>query len=110
MKVQIGVTDYDMTLVSNETIALEFEQAEDDVSIVGGFVYPLFNQIKINKTLPTQGRIQTFLHEATHAMLDEIGQEELYHDEAFVNAMSKQIYGLFKNNNFEKIYKFLGDK
>lgn len=111
MKVKIGTTDYDLMVVKPEKMVQDYEAFGDDESDPNmcGFMCPAFNIVRIRDDIPTNSRMHTFIHECTHAMLYEIGND-LYHNEGFVEAMSKQIYGLFYNNNFEKIYKFLGDK
>ena len=68
------------------------------------------NVISINKKYPVQTRKQTFWHEVVHAMLDEIGEEELCEDEGFVDAFAKQLYGLIHRNKIDKIYDYLGGK
>lgn len=65
-------------------------------------------EILVNNKFPKPVNEQTFLHEAVHLMLDEIGQEELCEDESFVEAFSKQIHFFLKNNNLNKIYEFIG--
>ena len=109
MKVKIGVTNYDLNVLTADKIVEAF--GEDDVEgTLCGFLDPPYNMIRVNNEIPTQAMIQTFFHECTHAMLWEIGQEELYDDEGFVEAMSKQIFGLIQNNKLNKIYAFLGEK
>lgn len=113
MKVKIGVTEYDLKLISDQEITAIFSEAnEEDVenSFVGGLVSLAQNTIRINKDFPLQTRVQSFFHECVHAMLDEIGESELFQDEDFVDAFSKQIYGLFTANKLDKILLLLEDK
>ena len=112
MNVRIGVTDYSIAMLGNESMNEGYEEIGElkESSFVGGLMHPLLNEIEINKELPVQTRIQSFFHECTHAMLDQIGEGELYADEDFVDALSKQIYGFCKFNNLDKIYTLLEDK
>jgi hypothetical protein len=109
MKINIGHTQYDLKKVSGESLLCKpFDEDDEDLDpIVGGCCHPILNEIKINKDIPLQSQKRVFWHEATHAILDEIGMEELCSDEGFVDALSRQIYGVLKNNNVDKIYKFL---
>lgn len=111
MKVKIGATDYDLAVVKPDKMFQEFEafgDGEADASLCG-FMCPAFNIVRVRDDLPAKSRVHTFIHECTHAMLYEIGSE-LYHNEGFVEAMAKQIYGLIRNNKLEKIYTYLGEK
>ena len=113
MKVKIGVTEYDLKLVSDQEIKNSFADANDgdaENTLVAGLVNLAHNTIRINKDLPFQTRVQGFFHECVHAMLDEIGESELFQDEDFVDAFSKQIYGLFTANKLDKVLLFLEDK
>lgn len=113
MKVKIGVTEYDLKLVSDQEIKASFADANDgdaENAFVAGLVNLAHNTIRINKDLPLQTRVQSFFHECVHAMLDEIGESELFQDEDFVDAFSKQIYGLFTANKLDKVLLFLEDK
>ena len=113
MKVKIGVTEYDLKLISDQEITTIFSDANDDDvenAFVGGLVSLAQNTIRINKDLPLQTRVQSFFHECVHAMLDEIGESELFQDEDFVDAFSKQIYGLFTANKLDKVLLLLEDK
>ena len=112
MKVKIGVTEYDLKLISDQEIMTIFSDANDDDenTFVGGLVSLAKNTIRINKDFPLQTRVQSFFHECVHAMLDEIGESELFQDEDFVDAFSKQIYGLFTANKLDKILLLLEDK
>jgi len=78
--------------------------------LVGGVMNPMLNTRRINKYNPNQTKKQSFLHECVHAMLDELGQDDLFEDESFVDSFSKQLYGFYMNNNLEKIFKFLEGK
>lgn len=113
MKVKIGVTKYDLKLISDQEITAIFSDAnKEDVenTFIGGLVSLEQNTIRINKDLPLQTRVQSFFHECVHAMLDEIGESELFQDEDFVDAFSKQIYGLFTANKLDKVLLLLEDK
>jgi Zn-dependent peptidase ImmA (M78 family) len=113
MKVKIGVTEYDLKLISDKEMKASFSDANDsdaENTFVGGLISLAQNTIRINKDLPLQTRIQSFFHECVHAMLDEIGESELFQDEDFVDAFSKQIYGLFTANKLDKVLLFLEDK
>lgn len=109
MKINIGHTEYDLTKVSEAALGEEYAKHKDDCDdeMVAGYCHPLLAEIKIGKELPFQAKKQVFWHEAVHAILDEMGMAKLSEDEGFVDALSKQIYGVLKNNNVDKIYKFL---
>lgn len=110
MKIKIGVTDYDAKMISSDVMTKMYSDDEDCEVTVGGYMHPMYGVIYLNKELPMQQVKQSFFHECIHAMLDEIGEDELSHNEGLVDALGKQIYGFLKNNNLEKIYTFLGDK
>lgn len=110
LKVRIGVTEYDLQAVNDARMNDEYLDAMDEESgssIVGGMVHPILGKMLINNEIPQQAKVQSFFHECVHAMLDELGQGELYSDEDFVDSFSKQIYGLFKYNNLDKIFAYL---
>lgn len=104
-KIQIGVTDYEIQQVADSEL---IENHGDDAMLVGGDISTMQSLIRINNSYPKQTKLQTFWHEVVHAMLDEIGVQQLNDDEGFVEALGKQLYGLFKNNDLKKIYNFLG--
>lgn len=111
MKVKLGVTEYDLKMFSNEEMDDYFDSEDGGKKLItGGFIHPIHNIIRINKDTPKQSRIQSFFHECVHGMFDELGRTELYEDEDLVNSLSKQIYGLYKFNNLDKICLFLEDK
>ena len=111
MKVNIGVTEYDIKLVSEEEIKKDFQDAYpgSECDVFFGLTDFPENKVKINNAHNKQMKKQTFWHEVTHAMLDEIGMQELNGDEGFVEALSKQIYGVINSNKLDKIYAYLGD-
>ena len=107
MKIQIGVTEYDLAKVPNQEILKHYSVGEDE--LLGGLCHSLMGRILINKEIPVQARQQTFWHEVVHAILDELGLDKLNEDEGVVEALGKQLYGFFKYNKVDKIYKFLGE-
>lgn len=112
MKIKIGVVDYDARMVSSDVMLDMYGDHHETASdtVVGGYIHPMYGVLYVNKDLPKQQIAQSFFHECVHAMLDEIGQDELSCNEGFVDSFAKQIYGFLKNNNLEKIYTFLGVK
>lgn len=97
MKVRIGSIDYNLT------------QKEAMYTITDcGFCDWEDGIIAINPTKPHECKKQTFWHEAVHAMLTEIGEDNgLSKDEKFVDSFSKQLYAFHKDNKLEKIYQVL---
>ena len=106
MKINIGVTEYDLKLVPEEE--LKEELGGEDKAYFGLTDY-VGSKIKVNNAHNQQTKKQTFWHEIVHAMLDEIGMNELNADEGFVDALGKQVYGVIKKNKLDKIYAYLGD-
>ena len=101
MKINIGNSVHEIKLVE------EMRTPEGD--LVLGEYRPYEEAILVSKNFPAQVKRQTLWHEVVHGMLDEIGADELQTSEGFVDALAKQMYGFFMNNNIEKIYAFLGD-
>jgi hypothetical protein len=113
LKVKIGVTDYELKMDSTANLLEDYMEMTDETNggmLVGGVMNPMLNTIRINKDYPNQTKKQSFLHECVHALLDELGQDDLFEDESFVDSFSKQLYGFYMNNNLEKIFKFLEGK
>ena len=114
MKVVIGSTDYDLKLVAETVLDGKMNTLSDgkieDGGVCAGCLERFENVISINKKYTHQTRKQTFWHEAVHAMLDELGEEELCEDEGFVDAMAKQIYSFINRNKIDKIYEYLGGR
>lgn len=108
MKIKIGVSEYNLQMVGGQELMDEYGYDVENVSEIGGSVHPLMERIRINKDLPKSVKQKSFMHEVVHAFMDEIGSDDLYSDEGFVDALSKQMYGFLKNNNLEKIYAYLG--
>lgn len=109
MKFNVGVTEYNLNLLSFQDLQ-DGVAEETECQNVFGYCHPILNVINVSKDIPKQSRKQVFWHEVTHAILYEIGQGDLYYDEDFVDALSKQIYGVFKNNKLDKVYSFLEGK
>jgi len=110
LKVRIGSTDYALTLVNEDKINRYFDEEMTKSSVIAGCIHSLMGTIEINDKMPKQARMQSFLHECVHGMLTELGIEDLNSDEGFVDSMAKQLYVFFRDNNYEKIEAYLGEK
>ena len=68
-----------------------------------GYWDPSNNTIKLqkaNKDYNQEQVEQTYLHESTHAILDQFGYEHLSHDEQFVERFSKALHQLLKTAHY----------
>ena len=61
----------------------------------------------LGRTQGGSSQLNTFWHEVVHGLMIEIGARELGEDEGFVDALSRQLYSFYKNNNIEKVYTYL---
>ena len=104
MKLIVGATDYELKKSPKECLC-KFNPDEEHMTT--GLCDSLNCEILINEEFPLQIKRQAFWHEVVHAMLEQIGLHDLSLDECFVDAFGKQLYGLHKNNNLEKVYAFL---
>ena len=106
MKINIGNSEYNLISQKTEEISQKIEAL--DAGFIGlGYCDDMNKEIAVSSEVPSVAKKETLFHELTHAFLSETGDEELYYDERFVSALSKQIYGFFARNNLEKIYRFL---
>lgn len=99
MNIRIGSTKYKVNLCKD--IAGEYEEGVNQLRMGGMCTFD--SSIDILKGLDNQSLKQTLLHEVTHAMLYEMGDEN-WNNEGYVNALSKQIYGFLEDNNIYKLY------
>lgn len=97
MKILVGGSEYKLKFT---------EDIEDNAC---GFLDPTNGEIVVCSDMNQQLIKQTFWHEVVHAMLEESGNIKISNNEEIVDALARQIYCFFKNNNLEKIYKFLGE-
>lgn len=102
MNIRIGSTKYKVNLCND--ILLD---KDDDVNQLRmGGMCTFDSSIDILKGLDSQSLKQTFIHEVTHAILYEMGDDN-WDNEGYVNALSKQIYGFLEDNNIYKLYEKL---
>ena len=70
--------------------------------------------ITIRAGLTPDRGFETFVHELTHAILNEAGyrycDEEGTHTEDFVERFSKALYQVILDNNFEEIKKYFYER
>lgn len=74
---------------------VEIVKSIDDTGL--GRTYSMLNKIKIAETwqnfeLEDSAKEQTFYHELVHAILDELGENELTGNERFVQSFSMLLY------------------
>lgn len=79
---------------------VELVRSIDDTGL--GRTYSMLNKIKIAETwqnfeLENTGKEQTFYHELVHAILDELGENELSANERFVQSFSVLLYQFEKS-------------
>lgn len=71
-------------------------------------------EITIRSGLTPDRGFETFIHELTHATLNEAGyrycDEEGTHTEDFVERFSKALYQVILDNNFEEIKKYFYER
>jgi len=104
MNVNIGSTTYALSSLPLEKVQEEIE-IKDAIAGISG----LTCKILVSNDVPQQVMRQSFFHEITHGILDELGLYELNEDEGFVDAFGKQLYQFFTKNDVSKIMKFLDD-
>jgi hypothetical protein len=98
MKVRLGSTKYDV-------LRPEHVIAGDGVFL--GLCDRDGCELLIQRGLKLQAAKQTFWHEVVHALLFEIAEDELGHDEQFVEAFSRLLYAFHEDNSLTKIYETL---
>lgn len=81
----------------NQTIKVKYCRTLIEKEGAFGMWYYTKNLIKLQQStrknpLTKEQIEQTFIHEATHAMLDHMGYHELSQDEKFVSGFSNLIY------------------
>ena len=107
MKIHIGSLDYDLITTTKPLERILLKDVEDN-DLLMGLVEEPFCKITISKNFPKQTREQSFWHETIHAIMAELGQNDLLEDEAFVDSLAKQIHMFLKRNDINKIYEKLG--
>jgi Zn-dependent peptidase ImmA (M78 family) len=95
MKVKIGTCNYN----------LKINKAIRDL----GLCNPQGLEIVINPSSAKEYNEQVLMHEISHAIMIEIGEEELYHNEEFIDRLGKQLHFFIKNNNVEKLFNYVGE-
>lgn len=95
MRLKIGLSEYDL-------IKHKF-----DSELLGLCDY-VTGTITVDNTQCPQTIQRTLFHEIAHAILYELGKNELNEDEVFVDLLGAQICHFIKNNDLQKINKFLG--
>lgn len=106
MNIRIGSVDYNLSYgeISDE-IKKDLEAVE-----LAGYVDEKNSVIRISNGFNSNISTQAFWHEVVHAMLFELGMDDLSSDEGFVDALAKQIFIFHRDNNIGKIYEYIGDK
>ena len=83
-------------LISRKYKVLQVSKVDDKKSL--GLCLSDQAIIKLRKTLKKELKEHTFLHEATHAILESLGYVELSEDEKFVDAFSNALYQVIKTS------------
>ena len=73
------------------------------------YVDSSLSTIHICADYPIQTMKQSFFHEIVHAMLNEIGADDLNDNEGFVEAFARQLYTFFSKNDINKILSKIDD-
>ena len=73
------------------------EIVDEDINCLGMIDYKK-QDIYIKKSLKTDLRNVTIIHEILHGILQHTGNDELNQDEDLINRLSTSIYQVFKNN------------
>lgn len=116
MKVKIGSSEYELTLKNLDVNKEVLKEIKGDVSgdleskdsqYIFGYIDEIEGKIDIEKNSCINARKLTFWHEVVHGLMYEIGLRELGDDEGFVEALSRQLYGLMRNNDIAKVYTYL---
>lgn len=116
MKIKIGSCDYELCLanLSQKLMEKSAERSPErkDASspedfLVLGYLDECDCSINVEKDSCVLTRKLTFWHEVVHGLLFEIGARELSEDEGLVDALARQLYSFYKNNNIDKAYTYL---
>ena len=116
MKIKIGSSDYDLCLANLKENLKERKSperkdvnntSEEDELYILGYLDEAFTKIAVEKDSSKLCKKLTFWHEVVHGFMIEIGLRELGEDEGFVDALARQLYSFYKNNNIEKVYTYL---
>lgn len=108
MKLNLGSLEYNLLLKNPAEAFADEKISADDDNIYCGLIVPYRAELYVSPHFTEQTKAQSFWHEVVHGIMDEIGRPELYSDEGFTEAVSKQLYALHKNNNIKKIYDYIG--
>lgn len=95
MKIRVGSTKYDVTKYSDHSGELG-RCSRDDM------------EIRLNTDFRKDVVKQSLWHEITHAILFEMGECDLSHDERFVEGFSRILYAFHEDNKLDKIYANIG--
>jgi hypothetical protein len=98
MNIRIGSTKYELLRPQNVIIG-------DGVYL--GAIDRDAGELEIKSSIKPQAAKQTFWHEVMHGMMHEMGEEELCHDEQFIESLSRLLYAFHEDNKLEKIYEKL---
>ena len=119
MKIKIGSSDYELCLANLKENLKERRSpesperkdvnntSEEDELYVLGYLDEAFTKIAVEKDSSKLCKKLIFWHEVVHGLMIEIGLRELGEDEGFVDALARQLYSFYKNNNIEKVYTYL---
>lgn len=102
--VKIGSLKYLTKILPKNLIKEEFGQ--DAVAAINN----ISCEMLLPNDIPLSVSQQSFFHESVHGMLDELGMYELNDNEGFVDALAKQLYVFFTENDIAKIMKILDDE
>ena len=119
MKIKIGSSDYDLCLANLKENVKERKSpesperkdvnntSEEDYCYVLGYWDEAITKIAVEKDSSKLCNKLTFWHEVVHGFMIAIGLRELGDDEGFVDALARQLYSFYKNNNIEMVYTYL---
>ncbi|GKT04508.1 hypothetical protein [Furfurilactobacillus entadae] len=87
-------------------MGIKYKVRYEDVPVADGITvwgYTEFDQalIVLKRDMAKQKIAQTFIHELTHAMIHEMGDDEHSNDETIVNPLGNVIYQVMKENDIK---------
>ncbi|MBQ9621244.1 MAG: hypothetical protein IJR41_04840 [Atopobiaceae bacterium] len=74
-----------------EVVTEEMEDGED------GCISPRRQRITLRDGMCAEKRVQVYLHELVHGILDQLGYEELYEDEHLVQGLAIGLHQALKS-------------
>lgn len=96
-KLKILAKTYDLKNADTEEMSMQFHDDEQELMVFG--LHKTFqNEIWLNTDIGDQQRLITLTHECLHAILSQLGYDDINTDEMFVTGVSTALTQLLLDN------------